>query len=196
MDLTGKNIGFALTGSFCTYAKAFEQLEELVAAGANVTTIFSDISSRINSRFGNSADFLKNAEEITGNKPILTIPDAEPIGPKKQFDVMTICPCTGNTMAKLSHGITDSPALMAAKAHLRNERPLVIALSSNDALGMNLKNTGLLMNVKNIFFVPFGQDNPKAKTTSMVAHLNLLIPTLEVALDGKQYQPVVISPFK
>lgn len=195
MDLTGVKVGIAITGSFCTFKKIFEELRNLVDSGAEVTTVFSPASASIRSRFGYGPDFLKRAEEITGKPPILSIEAAEHIGPGKLFDVLALFPCTGNTMAKLANGITDSATLMAAKAHLRNERPLVISISTNDALGMNLKNIGLLMNVKNIYFVPFGQDNPEKKTTSMIAHTNLLIPTIQASLEGKQYQPIIISPF-
>lgn len=122
---------------------------------------------------------------------MLTIPQAEPIGPKSLLDILVILPCTGNTIAKLANGITDTPALMAAKAHLRNEKPLLISISTNDALGMNMKNIGLLLNAKNIYFVPFGQDNPEKKPNSMIARTELLIPSIEAALNGKQYQPVI-----
>lgn len=128
---------------------------------------------------------------MTGNPPIMTIPEAEPIGPGNIIDILVIFPCTGNTLAKLANGITDSPALMAAKAHLRNNRPLLISISTNDALGMNMKNIGLLMNSKNIYFIPFGQDNPEKKPNSMIAHTELLIPSIEAALEGRQYQPVI-----
>lgn len=195
MDIKGKKIGVAITGSFCTFAKIFKEMEVLVEKGADVTTIFSNSSATIDNRFGNSDDFMKRAEKITGKKPFTTIQEAETIGPGKLFDILVILPCTGNTMAKLANGITDSAVLMAAKAHMRNECPLVISVSTNDALGMNLKNIGLLMNVKYIYFVPFGQDNPEKKATSMIAHTDMLVPTLEAALEGKQFQPVVISPF-
>ena len=122
---------------------------------------------------------------------MLTIPQAEPIGPKSLLDILVILPCTGNTIAKLANGITDTPALMAAKAHLRNDKPLLISISTNDALGMNMKNIGLLLNAKNIYFVPFGQDNPEKKPNSMIARTELLIPSIEAALNGKQYQPVI-----
>lgn len=194
-NLEGKQIGIIFTGSFCTYKKAFAQLEKLKEQGCDVFTIFSDRAASINSRFGKGNDFVVEAEKITGNKPILTIEDAEPIGPRKCFDIMAIFPCTGNTVAKLCNGIIDSPALMAAKAHLRNELPLVIAISTNDGLGMNMKNIGMLMNTKNVYFVPFGQDDPIKKPNSLVAHTNLLIPTICEALNRKQIQPVVISPF-
>ena len=192
MKIEGKRVGVALTGSFCTYAKIFPQLAALTDAGADVTVIFSNAAASIDSRFGRAEDFLKKAEEITGKKPILTIADAEPIGPKSLFDILVIFPCMGNTAAKLANGITDTPVLMASKAHLRNEKPLVVSLSTNDALGMNMKNIGLLLNAKHIYFVPFGQDNPQKKPNSLVADTGLLIPTLEAALDGKQLQPLLI----
>ena len=122
---------------------------------------------------------------------MLTIPQAEPIGPKGFLDILVLFPCTGNTIAKLANGITDSPVLMAAKAHLRNNKPLLISLSTNDALGMNMKNIGLLLNAKHIYFIPFGQDNPEKKPNSMIAHTNLLIPSIEAALEGKQIQPII-----
>ncbi len=191
MDLSGKKVGVALTGSFCTFDKIFVELEKLVEARADVYTIFSNASQHISSRFGSPEEFLKRAEEITGKAPILTIEGAEPIGPKGYLDILVIFPCTGNTIAKLANGITDTPVLMSAKAHLRNNKPLVISVSSNDALGMNMKNIGLLLNAKNIYFVPFGQDNPVKKSNSLIAHTEMLIPTLEMALEGLQYQPIL-----
>lgn len=191
MSLKGKHIGVALTGSFCTYKKVFEELQKLADEGAHVQTIFSNASTSIDSRFGNAKDFVKQAETITGIKPMMTIPEAEPIGPQSLLDILVLLPCTGNTLAKLANGITDTPALMAAKAHLRNNKPLLISLSTNDALGMNMKNIGLLLNAKNIYFIPFGQDNPEKKPNSMIAHTELLIPALEAALDGRQLQPVI-----
>lgn len=194
MSLKNKQIGVALTGSFCTYDKVFPHLEALVEAGANVQTIFSDSSQAIDSRFGKTTDFIRRAEEITGLPPITTISQAEPIGPKSLLDILVILPCTGNTTAKLANGITDTPVLMAAKAHLRNEKPLLISISTNDALGMNMRNIGVLLNAKNIYFVPFGQDSPIKKPNSMIACTDLLIPALEAALDGKQYQPIICNP--
>lgn len=191
MEIKGKKVGVAFTGSFCTFEKIFIELEKLVEAGADVYTIFSDASQKIASRFGTPEEFLQKAEEITGKKPILTIGEAEPIGPKGYLDVLVIFPCTGNTIAKLANGITDTPVLMAAKAHLRNNKPLVISISTNDALGMNMKNIGLLLNAKNIYFVPFGQDNPIKKTNSLIAHTEKLVPALEMALDGVQIQPIL-----
>ena len=191
MKLDGKKIGVAFTGSFCTYKKSFSELEKIVASGAQVQTIFSDAAQKIDSRFGEADSFMKKAEEITGKKPFLSIKESETIGPSAMFDLMVIMPCTGNTIAKLANGITDSPVLMAAKAHLRNERPLVLCMASNDALGMNMKNIGVLMNVKNIYFVPFSQDDPVKKPNSLVAHFEKLIGTAELALEGKQIQPVL-----
>lgn len=195
MSLEDVKIGVAFTGSFCTYNTIFPELEKLAEKGAYIQTIFSDTAQTVNSRFGEAKDFMKRAKDITGNEPITSIEGAEPIGPKGLLDILVILPCTGNTLAKLSHGITDSPVLMAAKAHLRNDRPLVLSLATNDALGMNLKNIGLVLNVKNIYFVPFGQDDPDGKPNSMLAHTSLLVPTLEQALIGKQLQPVIQSPF-
>lgn len=193
MEVKGKKVGVALTGSFCTFDKIFKELQKLVEAGAEVYTIFSNASQQVSSRFGTPEEFLEKAERITGRKPILTIAGAEPIGPKSYLDILVIFPCSGNTCAKLANGITDTPVLMAAKAHLRNNKPLVISISTNDGLGMNMKNIGLLLNSKNIYFVPFGQDNPKKKCNSLVAHTEKLIPVLEDALDGEQYQPMLES---
>ena len=191
MFLKDKKIGIAYTGSFCTFKKAFDELEKLVETGAKVQTIFSFNSQKISSRFGKSNDFIDRAEKLTKVKPILTIEGSEPIGPKKLLDILVIMPCTGNTMAKLANAITDTPVLMAAKAHLRNQKPLLIAVSTNDALGMSMKNIGLLLNSKNIYFIPFGQDDPENKPNSMVAHLEFLIPSIEKALNGQQIQPII-----
>jgi dipicolinate synthase subunit B len=193
-ELKGKTVGFGFTGSFCMYEKIFSQMKVLKEEGANLIPIFSNASQTTDCRFGKAEEFLKNAEEISGHTPIRTIPAAEPIGPKSLLDIMLIAPCTGNTLAKLANGITDTPVLMAAKAHLRNQKPLVLFLSTNDALGMNFKNIGLLFNCKNIYFVPFGQDNYKKKPTSMVAEPSLISATLKEALSGKQLQPVILSP--
>lgn len=193
MTLENINVGIGLTGSFCTFEDIFIQIENIVKEKAKVVTIFSNNSSTMDTRFGNCKDFVDRAYLITGKKPILTIKDAEPIGPKKLLDILIIAPCTGNTLAKLTTGITDSPVLMAAKAHLRNNKPVVISLSSNDALSMNLKNIGILLNSKNIYFVPFGQDNYKDKPNSMISQSKFIIPTLVSALEGKQLQPVIVS---
>ena len=191
MKLNDKRIGVALSGSFCTYDKVFKELQKLVDEGAKVQTIFSDASQTIDSRFGKAEEFVQKAEKLTGIRPMRTIAEAEPIGPKELLDLLIILPCTGNTIAKLANGITDTPVLMAAKAHLRNEKPLLLSVSTNDALGMNMKNIGLLLNTKNIYFVPFGQDDPEKKPNSMTAHTDLLIPALEAALENRQLQPVI-----
>ena len=180
MDLKGKKVGVALT-----------ELEKLTAAGADVYPILSNASQSIQSRFGKPDTYVTKIKEITGREPITSIEGAEPIGPKAYLDVLAILPCTGNTAAKLANGITDTPVLMAA--HMRNNKPLVISISTNDGLGMNLKNIGVLCNSKNIYFVPFGQDNYEKKPNSLVAHTQLLIPTLEMALEHKQYQPILMD---
>ena len=195
MDIKGKKIGIALTGSFCTFEKMFTELQKLKDAGADIYPIMSDASQTIDSRFGKPDTYVTKVKEITGKEPIISIPGAEPIGPKAYLDALAILPCTGNTAAKLANGITDTPVLMAAKAHMRNNKPLVISISTNDGLGMNLKNIGLLCNSKNIYFVPFGQDNYKTKPNSLVAHVELLIPTLEMALEHRQYQPILKDYF-
>ena len=194
--MSKKNIGFAITGSFCTHEKIKGVVRKLVEDGNRVIPIFSNMSQAINSRFGDARDFIIAVQEITGEHGIFTLQEAEPIGPKAYLDVMIIAPCTGNTMAKLCAGITDSPVLMAAKAHRRNEKPVVIAVSTNDALGANLKNIGELMNTKNVYFVPFGQDDYDKKPKSMVAHFEMVPDTIEEALKGKQIQPVIRSPFE
>jgi len=194
-DFEGFNIGIAITGSYCTYEKVFRAIEELADTKANLYTVFSGNASSTDSRFGESEGFLKAAKELTGKEPILTIPDAEPIGPKGILDILVIAPCTGNTLSKLANGISDTPVLMAAKSHLRNNKPLVISFSTNDALGMNLKNIGILLNTKNIYFVPFGQDNFQKKPNSMIAHVELIPETIHMAMENKQLQPVIRSPY-
>ena len=193
MNLKGKKIGVAMTGSFCTFEKVFLELQKLKNTDVELYPIFSDASQTIESRFGTPKLYLQKITEITGKEPIFTIEDAEPIGPGGYLDMLVILPCTGNTAAKLANGITDTPVLMAAKAHMRNNKPLVISISTNDGLGMNLKNIALLLNTKNIYFVPFGQDNWVKKPNSLIAHTELLLPTLEAALEGKQYQPLLLS---
>lgn len=193
-DFHDKSIGIGFTGSFCTYEKIFAALEELKNTGASLLPVFSSNASSLDSRFGTSASFLERARALTGKEPITTIPGAEPIGPKGLMDILVIAPCTGNTLSKLANGISDTPVLMTAKSHLRNNRPLVLSLSTNDALGMNLKNIGILLNTKNIYFVPFGQDDYQAKPNSMTAFTELLAETIDCALSGRQIQPVIRSP--
>ncbi len=195
MNLQGVKIGFALTGSHCTIGEVLPQIEKLVKAGTQVFPIISPAVNNVSTRFGEAKDIKDRLKKITGNRIIKSIVDAEPIGPQKMFDIIVIAPCTGNTLAKLANGITDTPVLMAAKAQLRNQRPVVLAISTNDGLGLNAKNLGLLLATKNIFIVPFGQDDPLQKPTSLVSRLDLLLPTIEKALKREQIQPILLSNF-
>ena len=184
------NIGFALCGSFCTYERVFPVMREL-AENHKVTPIFSKAAATLDSRFGTSAEFLTQAEEICGTPPLLTIPDVEPVGPKKLFDILIIAPCTGNTLSKLAHSIADSPVTMAAKSHLRNGRPILLAVSTNDALAGAAENIGKLLARRHYYFVPFGQDDPVNKPNSMVAHFEMIPKAMEAAINGCQIQPVL-----
>lgn len=183
-------IGFAVTGSFCTFSRTLEAMQSLVSAGHELIPVFSFNAATLDTRFFTAADFRKEVVKITGREPIDTIVAAEPLGTKEKLDLMLVAPCTGNTLAKLAAGITDTPVTMAVKAHLRNSRPVLIALSSNDALGANAKNLGYLMNTKNVFFVPFGQDNPELKTKSLIANFGIVDFAVAAALEGKQIQPI------
>ena len=185
------NIGFAMCGSFCTFSKVFPVMEQL-AQTHKVFPILSNASQTVDSRFGEAASFTAFAERICNRSVIRTIQDAEPIGPKKLLDALVIAPCTGNTLAKLAHGIADGPVTMAAKSHLRNGRPVIIAVSSNDALGAAAENIGRLLARKHYYFVPFRQDDPMNKPTSMVADFTLIPDTLSAALEGKQIQPILL----
>ena len=187
-------VGLAVTGSFCTFGKIREAARQLAGEGMRVIPIYSFHVQNMDTRFGSAEEFRTDMEEITGEKGIFTIQQAEPIGPSGYLDALVIAPCTGNTLAKLCSGITDSPVLMAAKAHLRNEKPLVLSISTNDALGMNFKNIGMLMNMKHVYFVPFGQDNYRSKKNSMIAHTELISDTIQEALQGRQLQPVLMGP--
>ncbi len=183
-------IGFAVTGSFCTFSKAIAAMRELASAGYELVPVFSYNTAELDTRFYKAADFRKEVTGITGREPVDTIVAAEPLGTKEKLDLMLVAPCTGNTLAKLASGITDTPVTMAVKAHLRNNRPVLIAVSSNDALGANAKNLGYLMNAKNVFFVPYGQDNPSIKTKSLIADFKMIAPAVRAALEGKQIQPI------
>lgn len=187
------NVGFALCGSFCTFKEALIQIENLVKNGYSVTPIMSFNAATIDTRFGKAASHISRIEEITGHRVISTIEDAEPIGPKKLIDALIIEPCTGNTLAKLACGVADTPVTLAAKAHLRNERPIVIAVSSNDALAAAAVNIGKLINRQNYYFVPYRQDDPYNKSRSIIADFTKTIDTLEAALDSKQIQPVICT---
>lgn len=183
-------IGFALTGSFCTFSSVIPVIRELAERDADITVIMSQAASSFDTRFGNSADFKAVLGEISSKPVITTIAEAEPIGPKKLFDILVIAPCTGNTLGKLANGITDTSVTMAAKAHLRNARPLVIAVSTNDALGMSAKNIGLLLSSRNIYFVPMRQDDCEKKPASVVADFSRIPDTIKAAMSGTQIQPV------
>ena len=196
MNVKGKRIGFGLTGSHCTYAEVMPHLEKLVADGAEVLPVVSYTLQTTNTRFGEGAEWIEKIETITGHKVIDSITGAEPLGPKIPLDCMVIAPLTGNTMSKFANAMTDSPVLMAAKATLRNGKPVVLAVSTNDALGLNGVNLMRLMATKNIYFVPFGQDSPHNKPNSMVARMELLQDTIVESMEGKQLQPVVVEKFK
>ena len=184
-------VGFAMCGSFCTYAQVFPAMEA-VAKKHTVIPIFSEISYTADTRFGTHTEHIDTAEKICGRRALHTIEQVEPIGPKKLLDALIIAPCTGNTLAKLAHSIADGPVTMAAKSHLRNGRPVIIAVSTNDALAGAGENIGKLFSRKHYYFVPFGQDNPEKKPTSMVADFTQIPDTLAAALEGNQIQPVII----
>lgn len=185
------HIGFAMCGSFCTYAQVFPAME-LLTRDYQVTPIFSTAAYTVDSRFGAAVDHICTAAEICGAPPLHTISEVEPIGPKKLFDALVVAPCTGNTLAKLAHSIADGPVTMAVKSHLRNGRPVIIAVSTNDALGGAAENIGKLMGRKHYYFVPFGQDDADNKPTSMVADFARIPETVEAALEGRQIQPVLL----
>lgn len=184
-------VGFAMCGSFCTFKKVTDVMENLVTKGYNILPIMSYNAYSTDTRFGKAQEHIRRIQDICGNKIISTITDAEPIGPKKLVDILLIEPCTGNTLAKLANGITDTPVTLAAKSHLRNEKPLVIALSTNDALSGSAKNYGKLLNTRNVFFVPFSQDSPDGKPRSMIADFSKTEETLLAALDNRQIQPII-----
>ena len=191
MTLEGKKIGYVFTGSFCTFRKSIEQMKEIKKQNAIIIPVMSYNSYTLDTKFGEAKDFIEEIEKITENKIIHTIQGAEPIGPKHLTDIMIIAPASGNTMAKLANDIIDTPATMAAKSHLRNENPLVIAPSTNNGLSGNAINIGKLLNMRNYYFVPFKQDNPISKPRSIVYDSKYIIPTLEHALEGKQVQPIL-----
>ena len=191
MSLKGVKIGWALTGSFCNFEFVFPHIESIVKEGADIYPIVSYSVDSFDTRFGKAEEWKNKLKEITGKDIISTIVDAEPVGPQLKMDIMIVAPCTGNTIAKLANAITDTPVTMACKAHLRNQRPLVLAIATNDALGGNAKNIGLLLNTKNVYFVPFGQDAPIGKPNSMIANFDKIKATLEEALKGKQIQPIL-----
>lgn len=191
MTLEGIKIGLGLTGSFCNFQYVFPEIERLAGKGADLYPIISYNVDSINTRFGEADEWKNKLSKITGKELISTIVDAEPVGPELKLDIMIVVPCTGNTLAKLASAITDTPVTMACKAHLRNQKPLVLAIATNDALGTNAKNIGMLLNMKNVYFVPFKQDNPTGKPNSMIANFEKIEPTIKEALLGKQIQPIL-----
>lgn len=191
MTFKGKRIGFGLTGSHCTYHEVFPEIEKLVALGAEVQPVVSYTMQQTNTRFGEGEEWIRRIEEVTNCKSIRTIADAEPLGPKIPVDCMVIAPLTGNSLSKLANALTDSPVLMAAKATLRNGKPVVVGISTNDGLGLNGVNIMRLMATKNIYFVPYGQDDPIYKPNSLVAHMEHIPETILAALQGRQVQPVL-----
>ncbi len=185
-------IGFALTGSYCTFSKVLPQMEALVQLGYQVIPILSEHTASCDTRFGTAESHQNKIRKITGNEILSSLPQVEPIGPKRLLDLLVVAPCTGNTIAKLANGIADTSVTLAVKSHLRNNRPVVLAVSTNDGLGANARNIGVLLARKHIFMVPFGQDDCREKENSLVAHFNLIAPTIAAALDGKQLQPVLV----
>ncbi|WP_135547261.1 dipicolinate synthase subunit B [Paenibacillus cymbidii] len=196
MDWHGVTVGFALTGSHCTFEEVMPQIKRFVDAGATVVPVASQTLMTTDTRFGTSESWQKQLKDITGNDIISSIVDAEPLGPSKRFNVLVIAPCTGNTTSKLANALTESAVLMAAKAQMRNGRPLVLAISTNDGLGLNAFNIARLQTAKNIYFVPYGQDAPFAKPNSLVARMDLIMETCEASLEGRQLQPMIIERFQ
>lgn len=187
-------LGYAFCGSFCTIKDSLAALRELAAKDIKIKPIMSQIVYTTDTRFGKAEDLINEVESICGEKIIRDIAAAEPIGPKNLLDIIAVAPCTGNTLAKIALGITDTPVTMAVKAHLRNNKPVVLAPATNDALGASAKNIGLLYNTKNIFFVPYRQDDPFSKSNSLVCDFSLLPQTIDAALEGRQLQPVIKAP--
>ena len=193
-DLHGSRIGFALCGSYCVFSKVFPALDALLAAGAEVVPIVSENAARTDTRFGDAEAHLARLEALTGRAPIRSIAEAEPIGPRRLLDLLVVAPCTGNTLAKLANGIADTTVTLAVKAHLRNERPVVLAVSTNDALAGNAASIGMLLNRRHYYFVPMRQDDPGGKPRSVVADFSRLADTAAAALRGEQLQPILAAP--
>lgn len=193
--LQGKRIGVAMSASHCNLARAMSQLQVMADEGAELIPIISANIRTTETRFGSPDHWITQIERITGRRPLMTIPEVEPFGPKVKLDVLLVMPCTGNTLAKLANAINDTPVCMAAKAQMRNHRPVVLAITTNDALGMNARNLGALLGARNLYFVPFRQDNPDGKPTSVDADVeHHLLPTLLAAMEGRQVQPLLLGP--
>lgn len=193
--LSGKRIGVAMSASHCNLARAIAQLKVLKEEGAELFPIISANVRTTETRFGKPDDWITQIEQISGRLPLMTIPEVEPFGPKIQLDCLVVMPCTGNTLAKLANAVNDTPVCMAAKAQMRNHRPVVLAITTNDGLGMNARNLGALLVARNIYFVPFRQDNPTGKPTSVDADIeNCLLPTILASMQGKQLQPLLLGP--
>ncbi|MDR1209339.1 MAG: dipicolinate synthase subunit B [Clostridiales bacterium] len=191
--LSGLKIGLAVTGSFCTFGACLETARLLAAEGAELTAVLSDAAARTDTRFGQAEDFIRSLLEITGRAPITTITGAEPIGPAKMFDALVVSPCTGNTLAKIANAVTDTPVTMAVKAQLRNGGPVVIGVSSNDALGLNAKNLGILLAARDVYFVPFRQDDPEGKPRSLAAARRFTADAVAAAIRREQLQPIIAA---
>ncbi len=187
------NIGYALTGSFCTLDRSLLQIELLMKKGHNVIPIMSFNCANTDTRFGKAESFINRIESMTGNSVIRTLTDAEPVGPNNMTDIMVVLPCTGTTLSKLKNGIYDTPVTLAVKSHLRNKKPLIIGISTNDALSVTAKNIGELLNYKHCYFIPLRQDNPEKKPASIVCDFEQLESTIDAALVGRQLQPVLIQ---
>lgn len=187
-------IGFVLTGSFCTFAKVMPVIQALIERGDTVTPILSDSAGTLDTRFGTAAHWREKLTALTGISPIDSIVSAEPIGPKALFDILIVAPCTGNTLARLAHGLTDTPATMAVKSHLRGERPVVMAVSTNDGLSGSAANLGTLLNRRHYYFVPLRQDAPHSKPRSLVADMTLIPAAIDAAMNGRQLQPILLAP--
>lgn len=192
MELNNINIGFGITGSFCNFSRVIPAISALQNEGANILPILSVNSQELDTRFYQSKQFINDIEDITKNKIVSNIVEAEPIGPKGLIDIMVIFPCTGNTLAKLANAITDGPVVMATKSHLRNQKPVLVGISTNDGLGASAKNIGLLLNTKHYFFIPFGQDDPIKKPNSLVCHSEFIVDSVEHALKHEQIQPILV----
>lgn len=186
-------IGYAICGSFCTHKKSLEILKNLKSDGQEILPILSEISAATDTRFGCANVLIRSVTEITGHTPVITIPEAEPLGPSNPLDALIIAPCTGNTLAKIANGITDTVVCMAAKAHMRTSRPLLIALASNDAMSANLENIAKLLSKKNVYFVPMLQDDPKHKPHSLVADFEMIPQSFAAMMDGHQLRPLFLQ---